>query len=122
MALVMTLTNELFSRGSTGVVFPLPQEHWFGSYERPKIMYPMQTAWVAFVYPIGGEKSTSQATEVTPTEWESGFIPRTALGKKLATLRIRAIAAGMRLLTEDEVLEEVKRRRGEFEDNETDLY
>jgi hypothetical protein len=41
---------------------------------------------------------------------------------RLATLRTRAIAAGMRLLTEDEVLEEVKRRRGEIEENEADLY
>ena len=64
----------------------------------------------------------SQATEVTPTEWGKGFGPRTALGMRLATLRTRAVAAGMRLLTEDEVLEEVKRRRGEIEDNEADLY
>ena len=31
---------------------------------------------------------------------------------RLAKLRIRAIAAGMRLLTEDEVLEEVKTSAG----------
>jgi len=118
----MTLTNELLSRGSTGIVFPVPQETWCGSCERTEIDYPRRPAWIAFVYPIGGEKSTSQATEVTPTELEGGFVPRTALGMRLATLRTKAIAAGMRLLTEDEVIEEVKRRRGELEDNEADLY
>jgi hypothetical protein len=50
------------------------------------------------------------------------FMPRTDLGKKLLSLRNQAIARGMRLLTEDEVLEEVKRRRGEIEDGEADLY
>lgn len=122
MAAVMTLTNELFNSGSTGTVFPLPQETWCGSCELPEINYPRRTAWIAFVYPVGEEKSTSQATEITPTEWGEGFVPRTALGMRLATLRTRAIEAGMRLLTEDEVLEEVKRRRGEIEENEADLY
>ena len=42
------------------------------------------------------------------------FIPRTALGKKLASLRNRAMTSGMKLRTENEVLEEVKRRRGEL--------
>lgn len=122
MAAVITLTNEILNSGSTGIVFPVPQESWCGSCERPEINYPRRTAWIAVVYPIGGEKSTSQATEVTPKEWEKGFVPRTALGMRLATLRTKAIAAGMRLLTEDEVLEEVKRRRGEIKDNEADLY
>jgi hypothetical protein len=44
------------------------------------------------------------------------------LGRKLLDLRNRAIAAGIRLLTEDEVLEEVRRRRGEIEGDEKDLY
>jgi hypothetical protein len=47
------------------------------------------------------------------------FTPRTPLGKKLTQLRMRAMAAGMRLLSQDEVLEEVRRRRGEVEDDET---
>jgi len=37
--------------------------------------------------------------------------PRTTLGMRLWQLRQKAIAGGMRLLREDEVLEAVKRRR-----------
>jgi len=50
--------------------------------------------------------------------WEARFTPRTELGEKLLAIRNKAIAKGMKLLTEDEVLEEVKRRRGEIEDKE----
>lgn len=122
MAAVMTLTDEPFSSGSTGIVFPVAGEYWRGSCERPEIDYPIRTAWIALGYPVGGEKSTSQGTEVTQTEWEKDFVPKTALGMRLAALRAKAIAAGMRLLTEEEVLEEMKRRRGEMEDDEADLY
>jgi hypothetical protein len=44
---------------------------------------------------------------------DSIFIPRTSLGEKLLDLRNRAIAKGLKLLTENEVLELVNRRRGE---------
>ncbi|MDO8971799.1 MAG: hypothetical protein Q7U74_13990 [Saprospiraceae bacterium] len=40
------------------------------------------------------------------------FIPRTELGKRLAAIRNKALAAGMQLMSENEILEEVKRRRG----------
>lgn len=40
------------------------------------------------------------------------FVPKTVLGKKLLSLRNKAIISGMKLLSEDEVLEEVKHRRG----------
>ena len=49
---------------------------------------------------------------------------RTELGRKLFRLRQEAIANGMRLLTADEVLEEVARRRSgypEIEYYKTDL-
>ena len=46
------------------------------------------------------------------------FVSRTSLGRKLLSLRIRAIRAGMRLLSADEVLEEVRRRRGELDDED----
>jgi hypothetical protein len=118
----MTLTNEFLSYGSTGIVNAVPEGAWRGLCERPGIYDAKRPSWVAFIYPIGREKSTSQTTEIFPTEWESAFVPRTALGLRLASLRARAVAGGMRLLTEDEVLEEVKRRRGELEDNEADLY
>jgi len=42
------------------------------------------------------------------------FVPRTLLGRKLLSLRNRAIRSGMRLLNVDEVLGEVKRRRVGF--------
>ena len=42
------------------------------------------------------------------------FTPRTELGKRLSVLRTKAVLGGMKLLSEDEVLEEVKRRRGEL--------
>lgn len=38
--------------------------------------------------------------------------PKTAFGRKLERLRNKAIAQGEKLLSEDEVLEEVRRRRG----------
>ena len=44
------------------------------------------------------------------------FTPRTELGKRLAALRAKAVLTGMKLLSEEEVLEEVKRRRGELKE------
>jgi len=123
MAATVTLANELLSRISTGVVLPPSYEAWAGLGERrTEVGYRRPSPWIAFVLPVGREQSTSQATEVIPADWDVEFIPRTALGKTLVTLRTKAIAAGMKLLSEEEVLEEVQRRRGEFEDNETDLY
>ncbi|HAF49800.1 MAG TPA: hypothetical protein DCL04_01645 [Synergistaceae bacterium] len=72
--------------------------------------------------PVSREKSTTQVTEVITSKWETGFTPHTVLGKKLIALRNKAIAAGVQLLSEEEVLEEVKRRRGELEGDEADLY
>ena len=61
---------------------------------------------------------------MTPVEEVSCplFTPRTELGKRLSALRAKAVLAGMKLLSEAEVLEEVKRRRGELKENEKDLY
>lgn len=44
------------------------------------------------------------------------YQPRTPLGKKLLAIRKRAIAKGMILLSEEEVLKEVESRRGEAND------
>ena len=60
-------------------------------------------------------------TQVSLSRWEMDFKPKTELGKKLYALRMKAIASGMKLLSQDEVLEEVKRRRGETAENETHL-
>ena len=59
--------------------------------------------------------------EAVSTECAGGFIPRTELGKRLVALRNKAIATAMRLLDEKEILEEVRRRRGEIENDEADL-
>lgn len=49
---------------------------------------------------------------VLPSQSES-CAPRTPLGKRLAALSARARESGLRSMTADEILEEVKRRRGE---------
>lgn len=46
---------------------------------------------------------------------EDDFKPQTALGKQLWEIRQQAIAKGMKLLSQDEILEEIRRRRGELE-------
>lgn len=122
MAGTVNLTDEILGRMSTGVMLPLSSDAWVDFGERTAVTgYRRFWHWINFGYPVSGEKSTSQATEVTPSHWETEFIPRTALGKTLVALRTKAIAAGMRLLTEDEVLEEVKRRRGEIKENDANL-
>ena len=50
------------------------------------------------------------------------FIHRTELGKRLAAIRNKVLAAGVQLMSENEILEEVKRRRGEFQEHEIDQY
>ncbi|KAB8319062.1 hypothetical protein SD81_009040 [Tolypothrix campylonemoides VB511288] len=42
------------------------------------------------------------------------FVPQTPLGKKLWEIRQRAIADGMKLLTEDELEQELAQRRGGY--------
>lgn len=49
---------------------------------------------------------------VLPSRSESSA-PRTPLGKRLAALSASARESGLRSMTADEILEEVKRRRGE---------
>lgn len=70
--------------------------------------------------PVGMERGNQQITVVNFSGEREEFIPRTALGEKLLSLRNRAVASGMRLLSEDEVLEEVWHRRGELENGEAD--
>lgn len=120
----MTVTDEISGRMTGSGLLPSSWEDWPGSVEqgREADIRQAPAPWIVFIYPLEQERSTFQATRVTPCHWESDFVPRTALGRKLLDLRNRAIAAGIRLLTEDEVLEEVRRRRGEIEGDEKDLY
>jgi hypothetical protein len=66
-------------------------------------------------------RSSSGTIDSHLVENKTEFVPRTDFGRRLAALRNEAIASGMRLLTQDEVLEEVNRRRGEVTDNDTDI-
>ncbi len=72
----------------------------------------LQMTPIHYILPIA-ERDSSRPT-VHAQLAESGFVPRTALGKRLLALRNKAIAAGLRLLNEEEVLEEIRRRRGEL--------
>jgi len=66
--------------------------------------------------------SAQQTISVAPATLPDNFLPITGLGKRLFALRRKAIASGLRLLTEDEIIEEVKSRRGEVDGGDTDLY
>ena len=54
-------------------------------------------------------------SETTPPE--SDFVPQTPLAKKLWQIRQRALAAGLRLLNEDEIELELAARRGGFRES-----
>lgn len=120
----MTLSNEFSYRMTTS--------GWF-SFSWPDISETVirhhridagqdSVAKERFLSPVENGRSTCQAAEIYVSRWDSAYTPRTDLGKRLYALRIKAVNAGMKLLSEDEVLAEVKSRRGEFEENETDLY
>jgi len=118
VTLTERLTSDWAARKASGVLFPTYLE------ERPGLLesWPKATLRVNFVLPVREEEMSYRSTEIIIPEVTEAFVPRTPLGRKLLSLRIRAIKAGMKLLTEDEVLEEVRRRRGELEENEADLY
>lgn len=122
MGVTLTLVNDPISRVSSGMAFPPPLFAEFGRHETAMTALRAAPPWVHFVFPVGREQSTNQITKERTTEWVGEFVPRTDLGKRLVALRSKAIAAGMLLLDEDEILEEVRRRRGEIEGNEANLY
>jgi len=62
--------------------------------------------WVKVDMPIPDETLTLGNGIETP------YQPVTPLGKRLMALRARAIQKGMRLWSDEEIIEEVKRRRG----------
>ena len=123
MTLTEQLTSDWAARMTSGVLFPAYLEEWPG-YSEPLFTESRRRAalWVNFVLPLREEDMSCPRTEIIFPEVTEAFIPRTPLGRKLLSLRIRAIEAGMRLLNADEVLEEVRRRRGELEDEEADVY
>lgn len=123
MTLTERLTSEWDARKATGVLFPTYLVEWSGYGERlPTESQRRDASWVELRLPLPEEDISCRSTEIIFLEATEAFVPRTPLGKKLLSLRTRAIAAGMRLLSADEVLEEVKRRRGELGDDEADVY
>jgi len=123
VTLTERLTSDWVAKKASGVLFPTYLEEGTGYSERHLAKSQRIAAlWVDFVLPLREEEMSYRSTEIIFPEVTEPFVPRTPLGRKLLSLRLRAIQAGMRLLTEDEVLEEVRRRRGELEDDEADLY
>ena len=53
----------------------------------------------------------------TSLETEKTFTPRTPLGRKLLSIRIRAIETGMRLLSADGVIRKIKQLREGIKEN-----
>lgn len=68
----------------------------------------------AFDYQLDGIQGSSFQTSEISMELHK-YKPKTALGKKLLALRQQAIRRGLRLLSAEEIIQEVKRRRGELE-------
>jgi hypothetical protein len=122
MTLTECLTQDSQSRNTHAVAFSPAYRLRVESNERRSGFSPETTLWQDHIlWPVGMERGSSQITVVSlPSKLEE-FIPRTLLGSKLLALRNRAIASGMRLLSEDEVLEEVRHRRGELENGEADV-
>jgi len=78
--------------------------------------------WIEFTLPISTARMTSNATVVTLADCESAYVPRTPLGRKLLALRAKAVSAGVTLLNEEQVREEVRRRHGGVEAGEADVH
>lgn len=99
------LMDDLTSRGTTNVV--------------PKTTIDVEGVCSSVPdYAVSGNQSKTGPSARKTKE----YIPRTELGRKLMALRKKAIANGMKLLSEEEGLEEARRRRGKLEDDETDVY
>lgn len=112
----MTLTNEISGRMTSSILYPVNWESGLNcelrSYDRTDGMaLPLG---ITLIFSVSKERSTYQSTVIS--QEETRFVPRTPLGEKLCALRAKAILAGMRVLSEEEILEEIKRRRGELEE------
>lgn len=121
--LIERLNSDWAAREAYGVLSPIYLEESTGFSERFPAESPSRVdPWVEVILPLPEENMSYRSTEIRFSKLREMFVPCTSLGKKLLSLRIRAIEAGMKLLSADEVLEEVKRRRGEFEDYEADVH
>ncbi len=125
MNLAESVTSYWNSKATTGVVdTKLYKIGPTNAYDSTIILRESRKDWIKIDFPIGREEIRSSLVRISFLEVEvkDEFIPRTPFGEKLLSLRKKAIRAGLKLLTEEEVLEEVKRRRGELENNEANLH
>lgn len=107
------------------VLTPLDDRPSVSSERRPSLLGRFWEETVirsTVIPPLRKEESSYQITEVSFSVESDGFMPRTSFGKELLSLRNRAIASGMRLLSDDEILKEVKSRRGGLGNDEAYVY
>lgn len=96
-------------------------------YGRPQQFFHDKGEEISFhIHPLGESETRSSVTtlsfsEELEEEKSEEYVPRTPLGKRLFEIRKRAIAAGMKLLSMEEILEEVRRRRRELGYEEEDV-
>ena len=116
----MSVTEEIFARLSSvgtnsiltasavlSAMLPLPS----GPYPLATAITPPKPYYKA----IEASDSSIRACHITArgdTE-KRAYLPKTALGKRLMALRNQAIAKGLPLLNASEIVEEIRRRRGE---------
>ena len=113
---------------SSGVTFPISEYGGYGNFgdlgryrmtsqtsQTSRYMPPVvdTSIWIDVVWSITGKTASRPITKFSMLEITERFEPRTQLGKRLFALRRKAIQDGIKLLTEDEILEEIRRRRGE---------
>lgn len=130
MSLVTEITDPLTAARSRTSFLDSPWEDWTS---RPRAPEPSETPrattslWGMLppIFAIGAQSlSTGSTYAVSCIRLVDSTVatpPRTHFGQKLREIRARAIASGMRLLSEDEILEELKKRRGEADDAEADV-
>ena len=108
---------------STGVITVTPPSASSSVNETTETRRHAEGTFVLMVEPSGPSHGTASCWTVawTTSQNTKGAVSRSPLGRRLAALRDRAIRSGMKLLTADEVLEEVRRRRGEFDADEADV-
>jgi len=119
---VIVLSDRLLGRSSTELSYKSRESVESLCMACEAATFSRPNEWIGFMFPIGTAKMTSYATVVTLADWKSDYVPRTPLGRKLLALRAKAISAGMELLSEEEVLEEVRQRRGGVEAGEADIH
>jgi hypothetical protein len=104
----MSITEEIFARlGSEGTYSILPCG--------PNAPAPAIPPQRPYYRPIKVSGSSFPACRITARDFteKPSYRPKTALGERLMALRNQAIAKGLTLLDPDEIIEEVRRRRGE---------